>query len=366
MKFARIFLSFAVSLLFLYLTFFIPHFGPWFRGEIGFFGALFGHARFNVAELGRVLAGVNWTPICWAGALFFGSMFVRAWRWQIMLEPVARMRFMDVFGAMSIGYMANNVLPLRMGEVYRAHVVHQLSGASRSAAFGSIVLERVTDLFFMLPFMGLAFVLFPLPGVMQKAALWIGIVAFLIAGFLLWLALDRKRATGIASRVFRLLPRKAGELCTSLVDRFASGLGALGTLRRLWPIVLTSPLLWVMYAGMVYFVLQSLGFMDAGLAMIETNPLGAVLVILIVTTVGFVIPGAPGAVGTYHGVAVLALSLFGVPGDRAAGFAILLHALNYIPLTAVGLVFFWKLGLTFRRSNDLAAETNADLAVRSE
>jgi uncharacterized membrane protein YbhN (UPF0104 family) len=110
---------------------------------------------------------------------------------------------------------------------------------------------------------------------------------------------------------------------------------------------------------MVYFVMLSLQLIGTDLPLIDNNLPGAVLVTLIITTVGFVIPGAPGSVGTYHGVAVMGLSLFAVPGDRAAGFAFLLHALNYIPLTLLGLTYFWKYGLTFRGAQQLSGTSPA-------
>lgn len=358
MRWLKTTLSFGISLLFIYLTFFIPQPSALFGGRADLASALFGHSRFNLAELGQVLASANWLPIVWAGIVFSLTMVIRAWRWQVMLEPLVKMRFIEVFSAMSIGYMANNVLPLRMGEVYRAQVIYQLSGLSRSAAFGSIVLERVTDLFFMLPFMAAAFLMFPLPGPLQQAAYVVGAGAVGISAFCIWVIVDRSRALALAGYVLRLLPRRACAVCTDLLDRFTSGLSALGKSKRLLGIAVASIALWAMYAAMVYCVLDALHFLDSGLELIERSPLAASLVTLIITTIGFVIPGAPGAVGTYHGVAVMGLSLFEVPGNLAAGFAILLHALNYIPLTLIGLIFFWRLGLTFRQTNPMTLNLN--------
>ena len=110
-----------------------------------------------------------------------------------------------------------------------------------------------------------------------------------------------------------------------------------------------------MYTYMVYLIMAAVGLTGPEYPMIHDDLVGSVLVMLVVTTIGFVIPGAPGAVGTYHGIAVLGLSLFNVPGDRAAGFAVLLHALNYIPLTLVGLLFFWKYGFSFHDRDKLVA-----------
>jgi glycosyltransferase 2 family protein len=356
MRWTKLLVSFGFSLIFLYLTFYVPHFSGVMNGGTGLGDALFGSPRFDMSHLGRVIAEARMAPIAFAGVLFFASLLLRAWRWRIILAPLVKMSFHDVFAAMTIGYMANNVLPFRMGEVYKAHVIYQVSGLSRSAAFGSVVLERVIDLVFMMPYMALGIVLFPLPGMMQKGAYAAaGLTAVLLA-FLIWMVVDSRRALGLADSLLRVFPRKLREACLRLLEKFTSGLSVLRKSEHFVAIVLSSLGLWAMYAGMAWAVLNSLGFMNSGITEIENNVLGAVLITLIITTIGFVIPGAPGAVGTYHGMAVLGLSLFNVPGDRAAGFAIVLHALNYIPLTILGLIFFWKLGLTFRETRSLTAE----------
>src|SRR3989304_1127784 len=131
MRASKLVISLALSLFFLYLTFFVPEFGRLFRGEAGLGEALVGHARFELSQFRNVLATMRWWPIAITGIVFFASLALRAWRWQILLRPLINMKFGHVFGAMNIGYMANNVLPFRMGEVYRAQVIYQLSGLSR-------------------------------------------------------------------------------------------------------------------------------------------------------------------------------------------------------------------------------------------
>jgi glycosyltransferase 2 family protein len=352
----RLSISFGLSLFFLYLTFFVPHAGAFFKGEEGLRQALFGQMRFDLSRLGYVLATAHWIPVWIALALFMAALFVRAWRWRIMLRPLAPISYGDVFSAMNIGYFANNVLPMRMGEIYRAHVVYELSGISRSAAFGSIVLERMADLISMLPYLIASLLLFPLPRAMQAAAWTLTAVGIVLMAFMFWLVWDRERSLKMAGRLLRVLPPRPAHAVLSLLDKFTSGLTVLGRTEHFLALSVSSLMLWALYAGMDYCVFRSLGFFHSGFVLIDQNPIGAVLVILMITTIGFSIPGAPGAVGTYHGMAVLGLSLFAVPGDRAVGYAILLHALNYIPLTVLGLIFFWKLGLTFRGADRLATE----------
>lgn len=364
MRMVKLSVSLALSIVFLYLTFFVPELGGLFRDEIGPGRAFFGHPRFELAQFQTVLATMRWGPIFLTGIVFLASLLLRAWRWQIMLGPIVKMKFSDVFGAMNIGYMANNVLPFRMGEVYRAQVVYQLSGLSRTAAFGSVVLERVTDLVFMVPYVGLAILLFPLPGALRQGAYIISAASFVLTVFFVWTALDRPRVLRLVTRLLSVLPRRISASASDLFARFTSGLVVLGRRDLIIGITLSSLALWALYAVMVYFVMQSLGFIGTDLPLIDANLTGAVLVTLVITTIGFVIPGAPGSVGTYHGVAVMGLSLFAVPGDRAAGFAFLLHALNYIPLTILGLIYFWHYGLTFRGARRLSE--NIPAAVDAE
>ena len=359
MRAPKLVISLALSLFFLYLTFFIPEIGKLFRGELGVGAALVGHPRFELSHFQGVMAAMRWSPILMTGIVFFASLALRAWRWQILLRPLVTMKFGQVFGVMNIGYMANNVLPFRMGEVYRAQVVYQLTGLSRTAAFGSIVLERVVDLIFMVPYIGLALMLYPLPGAMRNAAYLVAIGSFLITVLFLWTAFDRPRVLRMIGRVLRILPSKAEQTAIQMVDRFTAGIAVLGRKETMVFVALSSLAMWAMYAVMVYYVMLSLGFIGEDLPLIDANPTGAVLVTLIITTLGFVIPGAPGSVGTYHGVAVMGLSLFDVPGDRAAGFAFLLHALNYVPLTVLGLAYFWKYGLTFRGAKKLSESVDS-------
>lgn len=351
----RIIVSFSVSVFFLYLTFFIPRLGSLFNGDLTVVEALFGHGRFNLSGLGQALASAKWSYICLAAVLFVLTLVVRAWRWQLMLRPVVSMRFMEVFGALSIGYMANNVLPLRMGELYRAQVVYQLSGVRRSSAFGCVVLERLVDSFFMIPFVGLAFLLYPLPASMRSGALLLGLGAFSAMAFLIWLAVDRARALKLAGYLLVFLPAKTKARVLQLLDTFTQGMLAVGRSDMLLRISGFSIIMWVGYTYILYLVLVSFG-LTKDIPLIYQDKLATSLVLLVITTIGIIVPAAPGAVGTYHGMTVLGLSLFGVPGEQAASFAILLHALNYIPLTTLGLIFFWKYGLSFKGSRGLEEE----------
>lgn len=352
---SKILLSLIISGFFLYLTAFKPHFASLFNGSLPPFEALFGTPRFNLSELGSVIANAKWKYIAVAGVTFYVTQFLRAWRWRLTLLTLTNIKMLPTFGAMSIGYMANNLLPMRLGEVYRAQVIHQLTGLSRTAAFGTIVAERLIDLVYMVPFVASAILIYPLPEDLQTGAYILSAAAFLLGGFCVWLGVDRERALSLAKYLLRVFPTRTGEKIHDVISTFSSGLGVMARRDLFWRLAISSFFLWAMYAFMVFLVMAAVGLTGPEYPMIHKDVVGSVLVMLVVSTIGFIIPGAPGAVGTYHGIAVLGLSLFDVPGDRAAGFAVLLHALNYIPLTVVGLFFFWKYGLSFR-----SEETESD------
>lgn len=348
---SKILLSLAISGFFLYLTFFKPRLISLFTGELPVFDALFGAQRFKLGELGSVIAHAEWKYIVIAGFVFYASQLLRAWRWQLTLRTLTEIRLTPTFGAMTIGYMTNNLLPMRLGEVYRAQVIHQLTGLSRTAAFGTIVAERLIDLIYMVPYIAAALLIYPLPDNLRTGAYLLSAAAVFLGGFCVWLGLDRERALSMAGFFLKVLPAKSSAKILDTLSTFSAGLGVMGRRELFWRLAVSSLALWAMYTYMVYLVMASVGLTGPEYPMIHEDLVGSVLVMLVVTTIGFVIPGAPGAVGTYHGIAVLGLSLFNVSADRAAGFAVLLHALNYIPLTLVGLLFFWKYGLSFRAKN---------------
>ncbi len=144
----------------------------------------------SVVALALVVRGLNWqellrvlrqgNPLWMLVALGFHflSYLPRGSRWQHMLAPVKALSWLPVFGALSIGFFANNVLPARLGEVARALVLGHRTGISRSAAFSSVVLERFFDGAATVLFAFLALPVIPLPRVV-KSVLWISALLFL-------------------------------------------------------------------------------------------------------------------------------------------------------------------------------------------
>jgi len=110
----------------------------------------------DVGHLAEALGSANYLWLAPAVALYLLGLLVRSLRWHILLLPIARIPTASLFGILSIGFLVNNVLPARLGEIARAILVGRRHGISRSAALATIVVERIFDGVVMLLFLGVA------------------------------------------------------------------------------------------------------------------------------------------------------------------------------------------------------------------
>jgi uncharacterized membrane protein YbhN (UPF0104 family) len=264
------------------------------------------------------------------------SIFVRFWltavRWQVLLRPVKHVGIHRLFGVTMIGFMANNVLPARLGELVRAYALGKSESLSKSLSFATIVLERVFDGLTLLGFLlvGILF-LRPGPWIVWPAIAALGLYAGVLGG-LLWL----RAGLGVGWLLDRL-PGRMRRTAAELVDSFALGLDVLGDARALAVTAALSLVIWLVNAAGVWamFVAYSLEL-----------PAYASLLVLSLVALALVLPSAPGYVGTFQLGTVAALALFAVPEATALSLSLLYHAVNYVPITLVGLAYLASMNLT--------------------
>lgn len=274
------------------------------------------------------------------------TFLVRAARWSVFLRPaLPHARYYPRFASTCIGFMANNLLPARMGEFARAYALARIEPITVSASFGSLVVERIFDAFVLA-----LFLLLPLlvPGFAAPAALTnelanILIILVIVVGAAVALALLIYRPR-LAARVFgatlgRLLPQRVADRVTGVIRSFVDGLG---TLRS--PSLVAAGLVWSIahwaWAGVSYLV---------GLAAFDIRP-GYVGALFLQGVNGFVvsIPSSPGFFGPFESSVRLALQPFGVDPARAVSFAVAFHLGAFIPVTLLGLYYLGRLGMTWR------------------
>ena len=293
----------------------------------------------TAANLGWLLAAVT------AATLTFP---LRAIRWRYLLRSEgAVLPFGALWHATAIGFMANNLLPARAGEVVRAYAVRSIADVRFTTALASIAVERVFDGLFLV---GLLMVGFAAGGFTTAATVegmsltriaWGGVLlfgsAFVVAlAVVLMPAPTRRLAHGIFQS---LLPERWAARGLALVDGLLDGLSALRSPKRLAPVLFWSLVLWLTNAGSF-----ALAFLAFGLSL----PWGAALVLQGILAFGVAIPSAPGFFGVFEGATRAALVLYGVSATAAVSLAIGYHIASFLPITLLGLWSLWSANLRLK------------------
>jgi glycosyltransferase 2 family protein len=246
----------------------------------------------------------------------------RGARWQALLAPLATIPYRRVLGYTYMGYLANNVLPARLGELVRSHALGEGEGVSRTTVLGTVVVERVVDTVIVVGLAAVAVLVLSVRGVMTSAVLLgAAFVALLIIGLGLAMALHRlpgaDRVTAFALRWPRVV---------ELARRLREGLAVAGRPKTLTAALVFSALAWT--ASIATFLAggQAVG-VELTLAQGALLSSGVAL--------ATIVPSGPGYLGTFELTAVGIASSFGVDRDAAFAMALLVHAM-ILAVTSIG------------------------------
>jgi glycosyltransferase 2 family protein len=289
----------------------------------------------DLAELGRQLGRTRWEWVVLGVAVGPLGLWARGIRWRYLFPRGAKPP--GLVAANMIGYMANNVLPLRAGELVRIYVAaRRMRGPARGSlgsslwlAGATVIVERVLDsLTLVLLLVGLVF-LIPVPRAFEYAAAVVLAVDALALGALVSLVLAPQRSRRLVSRLCRRRPALAARV-TGVLDTFLRGLEGVRTPAHLGPLAAWTVLVWLLPALGAWALLRAVHL---------ELPLLAGWAVLTFVGFGISIPSAPGYIGVWHAAAVLALSMFGVAQAPAVGYALLYHASQFVPITLIGWLF---------------------------
>jgi hypothetical protein len=276
-------------------------------------------------------------------AVYFVGVLVRTWRWQYLVKPLKKVSIATLFPIINIGYMGNNVFPLRMGEVLRAVVLKRREDVAISGTLATIVVERIFDAVVIVGFVLLNLgQLVTLPGDGAFSQLG-GLAAWAVAVFLAGLAVftliamfPKSALRMIHGLIDRLVPERWREGVIGVADRFLDGLMSLRSPKDALMILLTSVLIWLLETGLYWSVNQTLG-LDLNFAQLMLLN-GVVNLVLL-------IPAAPGGLGTFDAAGRAMLEAFAIPAEPALGFTLVLRIALWVPITLVGAVYFVREGL---------------------
>ena len=289
----------------------------------------------------QAILSINYWILAAGGVLLIFSNVIRAARWKILLSPQKEVGTKNLFGTIMMGYMGNNVLPFRLGEVLRAVVVSKQHGMKVSGVGASIVVERGLDMFSFLILAGLYAVLMPtFESARLLAMLGLGaLLMVIILGF--WVNRHHEKFKTRVDNWSQAMAKKGHPKRAEHLVSIFKGLETIWHMPKPIQVILQTLFLWFLYFMVTFLGLASFDF---GFSVIELWKVSSNL--LVFTTLSLSIPAAPGAVGTYHGAVLAALLIFNIDNDAARAFAIVMHLMNYLLYTPMGAWYLMKAGLS--------------------
>ncbi|MDM8560801.1 lysylphosphatidylglycerol synthase transmembrane domain-containing protein [Thiotrichales bacterium HSG14] len=266
------------------------------------------------------------------------ELIIRAVRWRVLLYPLGKFHLKDCFIFYMIGYMSNLLLPFRAGEIIRPYLFGQKKGIAKSAVLATVVVERLFDIISLLLVFTIVATVMVIPPEMQQSVYVVEGVAIVMLMVLWLMLLEHKKSNRVANLLSRF-----PVIGVKLKSWFISATTGFSTLHNIRAILATLLISWVIWATEL-FVIQSY-LLAFGLELPWYTP----LFIIVVTSLGMMIPSSPGYIGVIHFLYVFSLSFFGVDKNIALAFAIVIHGISFAVIILVGLISIWFENLSFSR-----------------
>ncbi len=301
--------------------------------------------------LGLALRNVEWAGVWTAWrtarldmlalgtALLVGSWGVVALRSRTLLSSVPGLRVRDAFAYVTIGFLANTVLPLRLGDLARASLLGRKKNAGISRALGSIAVERLMDVLMLVALTLALMLVLDIPAPIQAGLASLVAVALVALAGLMLVSLNRSRLPRLTAGLARIMPHRLADRLLTLMANFSSGAEVLHRPLGFLAIVGLSVAVWLA-AGMGTWAWVAAFHLQV--------PWYAGFFVLVMVNLGTAIPSSPGYVGVYHYLAVLALSMWTPDRNAALAYAIGTHALNMLMNVGFGSYHLTREGLSLR------------------
>lgn len=279
------------------------------------------------------IAGADWRFIALAAAITMLSSFVRSQRWRILLNAEASIGMVTVFWATMAGYLGNNFLPARAGELIRTVLISTRSSLTTAYVLTTALSERLMDVIVLVLWSSLLLLgVKPKPVWVDEVSRTMAIVAAIGAVIIIVLP-----HTGhlLEAAVPRLpVPAAARRVLLDIAHQVLLGMRALHDWRRFACFVSLTALIWALDALMTMVLAHALGL---------TIPFSVAILLLAALGLSSAIPSTPGYVGVYQFVAVTVLVPFGITRDGALAYVLVFQALGYAVVTAFGVPGLYRL-----------------------
>ena len=301
------------------------------------------------AEIAAGLAQSKIAFIPLVGGALMLQFWFKAMRWELLLRPFARTTTGKVFPATVVGYLANLVFPLYLGEIVRVYILARQLELRYSSVLATAVLERFFDFLSVLFFVGVVLIVDPqVPPALQMVGNVAGgvsvVLLVLLAVFLRW----TKPLIQLTIHCTAFLPASVRQQIAEQIELAAAGLQSIRSVQLLPAIAASSLLQWGSMGVCIY-----LGMLGTGIDV----PLSAGFVVLALTVMGVTLPSSPGFFGTIQLCFTLGLAPYGIDVSRAFAASLFFHLTIYATGWGSGLYFLRRAGLSIASLRRASIET---------
>jgi uncharacterized protein (TIRG00374 family) len=304
---------------------------------------------------GEALAAVRGANYLWVLLMLplaVWTLYIRAQRWRVFLQAVGVPPMRPLVSATNIGFLANMVLPLRIGEVIRPVLLARRGNLPLSGVLASVLLERIFDMFTILLLFGVSASLVSVSDQVRQWGWMLSGLAVAVAAVIVLIRLQERLALRIARAVADLLPAKVGEPAFGFAQGFVKALEMLDS-----PVAYLRAFGWSLYLWMAIALVYVFGFYAFHL---DVPALRGALVMVTLVAIAVSVPSAPGFIGSFQLGCVLGLRIFGVAESPALAFSLIVHLTQFVGVIGAGLYSMWTESISL---SEVEAVEQSDVSV---
>jgi len=287
------------------------------------------------------LMRASWGWLVLAAVINIFVIALKAYRWKWLMEPEKKTRFSAIFEATIIGMAGNNVLPARGGDWYKIYLLGKLEGISKTTLASIATLDKLFDGLAILILFGFLSMHSRFPVWVQRGTTVVSIVIVVLLILSVLMLIHHRRTENLRDEL---------GVISRIAKNIGSGMSALAS-KRLLVLVFTN--------SIVVCLLQILTIWCCQMAFGRQLDIWIPALVYVAINLALTVPSAPSGVGPFEVAAVLAYTWLGVGKDTAFNIAIMYHAVQFIPVTLIGMIYYFKSGVGSLKSKEVELNQEA-------
>ncbi|MBX3028085.1 flippase-like domain-containing protein [bacterium] len=300
-------------------------------------------------EAAAALRGANYFWVVLMLPVTVWTLVIRAQRWRVFLHAVGVPPLRPLVSATNIGFMANMILPLRIGEVVRPVLLSRRAQLPLSGVLASVLLERIFDMFTILFLFGVSVSLVTVSEQVRQWGWMLTVLAVAVAAVIVLIRLQERLALRIARRLADLLPVNVGGPAYGFAQGFVRALEMLDS-----PLAYVRAFAWSLYLWIAISLVYVFGFWAFHM---DVPELRGALVLTTLVAIAVSVPSAPGFIGSFQLGCVLALRIFGIDDSSALAFSLIVHLSQFVGVIGAGLYSLWVENISLREVEAVQPES---------